>query len=113
MWWTRSPPTGGNDLLAYWFDDPATTAVALYLESFGNPRKFAGTVRALARPKPVLAVKSGRSAAGGRACASHTAPDTAVDALFAQAGVVRTDHLGELLDAARMLTNQPLPLSAL
>jgi acyl-CoA synthetase (NDP forming)/GNAT superfamily N-acetyltransferase len=104
----------GNDLIAYWFDDPATTAVALYLESFGNPRKFARTVRALARRKPVLAVKSGRSTAGRRAGASHTAaaaaPDATVDALFDQAGVVRADSLGELLDAARVLTDQPLPL---
>jgi acyl-CoA synthetase (NDP forming)/L-amino acid N-acyltransferase YncA len=103
----------GNDLIAYWFDDPATSAVALYLESFGNPRKFARTVRALARRKPVLAVKSGRSVAGARAGASHTAaaaaPAVTVDALFAQAGVVRVDNLGDLLDAARMLTDQPLP----
>jgi acyl-CoA synthetase (NDP forming)/GNAT superfamily N-acetyltransferase len=103
----------GNDLIAYWFDDPTTSAVALYLESFGNPRKFARTVRALARRKPVLAVKSGRSAAGQRAGASHTAaaaaPDVTVDALFAQAGVVRADNLGELLDAARLLTDQTLP----
>ncbi|MDQ7904015.1 GNAT family N-acetyltransferase [Phytohabitans sp. ZYX-F-186] len=103
----------GNDLLAYWYDDPATRAVALYLESFGNPRKFARLVRALGRRKPVLAVKSGRSAAGRRAGASHTAaaaaPDVAVDALFAQAGVIRVDTLGELLDAARLLTEQPLP----
>ncbi|GAB1692667.1 GNAT family N-acetyltransferase [Krasilnikovia sp. M28-CT-15] len=103
----------GNDLIAYWFDDPATTAVALYLESFGNPRKFGRLVRALARRKPVLAVKSGRSAAGRRAGASHTAaaaaPDVTVDALFAQAGVIRADTLGDLLDAARLLTGQPLP----
>ncbi|GIJ48097.1 GNAT family N-acetyltransferase [Virgisporangium aliadipatigenens] len=103
----------GNDLLAYWCDDPATRSVALYLESFGNPRRFAWTARAIARRKPVLAVKSGRSGGGRRAGASHTAaaaaPDVAVDALFAQAGVVRTDTLGELLDAARMLTDQPLP----
>jgi acyl-CoA synthetase (NDP forming) len=103
----------GNDLIAYWYDDPATTAVALYLESFGNPRKFARVARALARRKPVLAVFSGRSAAGQRAGASHTAaaaaPAVTVDTLFAQAGVVRADHLGELIDAARMLTGQPLP----
>ncbi len=103
----------GNDLLSYWFDDPATTAVALYLESFGNPRRFARIARALARRKPVLAVVSGRSVAGKRAGASHTAaaasPDVAVDTLCAQAGIVRADHLGELLDAARMLTDQPLP----
>jgi acyl-CoA synthetase (NDP forming)/GNAT superfamily N-acetyltransferase len=86
----------GNDLIAYWYEDPATRAVALYLESFGNPRRFARTVRALARRKPVLAVTCGR------------APRT-VDALFTQAGVVRTDTVGELLDAARMLTGQPLP----
>ena len=103
----------GNDLLSYWFDDPATTAVALYLESFGNPRRFARIARALARRKPVLAVVSGRSVAGQRAGASHTAaaasPDIAVDTLCAQAGIVRVDHLGELLDAARMMTDQPLP----
>ncbi|MEV4346471.1 GNAT family N-acetyltransferase [Actinoplanes sp. NPDC049596] len=103
----------GNDLIAYWYDDPATEAVALYLESFGNPRKFARTVRALARRKPVLALKSGRTDAGRRAGASHTAaaaaPAATVDALFAQAGVVRPDGLGDLIDAARMLTGQPLP----
>ncbi|WP_127508079.1 bifunctional GNAT family N-acetyltransferase/acetate--CoA ligase family protein [Actinoplanes solisilvae] len=103
----------GNDLIAYWYDDPATQAVALYLESFGNPRKFARTVRALGRRKPVLALKSGRSDSGRRAGASHTAaaaaPAATVDALFAQAGVVRPAGLGELMDAARMLTGQPLP----
>jgi acyl-CoA synthetase (NDP forming)/GNAT superfamily N-acetyltransferase len=103
----------GNDLISYWYDDPNTRAVALYLESFGNPRKFARVARALARRKPVLAVKSGRSASGQRAGASHTAaaatPETAVASLFAQAGVVRTDTLGELLDAARVLVDQPLP----
>jgi len=103
----------GNDLLAYWYDDPATRAVALYLESVGNPRRFARIARALGRRKPVLAVKSGRSAAGQRAGASHTAaaaaPDATVDALFAQAGVIRCDTLGELLDAGRLLVDQPLP----
>jgi acyl-CoA synthetase (NDP forming) len=106
----------GNDLLAYWCEDPGTRGVALYLESFGNPRKFARLARAVARRKPVLAVKSGRSAGGRRAGLSHTAaaasPDVAVDSLFAQAGVVRTDTLGELLDAARMLVDQPLPAGA-
>lgn len=103
----------GNDLIAYWYDDPATHAVALYLESFGNPRKFARTVRALARRKPVLALKSGRTGAGRRAGASHTAaaaaPAATVDALFAQAGVIRPETVGDLMDAARMVTDQPLP----
>jgi acyl-CoA synthetase (NDP forming)/GNAT superfamily N-acetyltransferase len=103
----------GNDLLSYWYDDPATRAVALYLESLGNPRRFARIARAIGRRKPVLVVKSGRTAAGSRAGASHTAaaaaPDATVDALFSQAGVVRCDGLGELLDAARLLVDQPLP----
>ena len=102
-----------NDLLAYWYDDPATSAVALYVESFGNPRRFAGLAQALSQRKPILAVKSGRSAGGQRAGASHTAaaaaPDLTVSTLFEQAGVIRTDTLGELLDAARLLTSQPLP----
>ncbi|NUT34376.1 MAG: GNAT family N-acetyltransferase [Hamadaea sp.] len=103
----------GNDLLAYWYDDPQTQAVALYLESFGNPRRFGRLVRQLGRRKPVLAVKSGRSVAGRRAGLSHTAaaaaPDVAVDSLFAQAGVIRANDLGELIDTARMLVGQPLP----
>jgi acyl-CoA synthetase (NDP forming)/L-amino acid N-acyltransferase YncA len=103
----------GNDLLSYWYDDPATKAVALYLESFGNPRRFARIARSLARRKPVIAVISGRSSAGQRAGISHTAaaasPAMAVDTLCAQAGIIRVDHLGDLLDTARMVTDQPLP----
>ncbi|RRS01431.1 bifunctional acetate--CoA ligase family protein/GNAT family N-acetyltransferase [Glycomyces terrestris] len=103
----------GNDLLAYWYDDPACKAVALYLESFGNPRKFARLARAVARRKPVLAVKGGRSEPGRRAGLSHTAAaatsDIAVDSLFAQAGVIRCDTLEQLLDTARVLVDQPLP----
>ncbi|WP_307814356.1 GNAT family N-acetyltransferase [Glycomyces sp. YM15] len=103
----------GNDLLAYWYDDPCCKAVALYLESFGNPRKFARVARAVSRRKPVLAVKSGRSESGRRAGLSHTAAaatsDLAVDSLFAQSGVIRTDTLEELLDTARVLVHQPLP----
>ena len=102
-----------NDLLSYWYDDVSTQAVALYVESFGNPRRFTWLARALSTRKPILAVKSGRSTAGRRAGASHTAaaaaPDVAVDTLFRQAGVLRMDTLGELLDAARLLTEQPLP----
>lgn len=102
----------GNDLLAYWYDDPACKAVALYLESFGNPRKFARVARAVARRKPVLAVKGGRSDSGRRAGRSHTAaaasPDLTVDSLFAQAGVIRTDTLEAMLDTARVLVDQPV-----
>jgi acyl-CoA synthetase (NDP forming)/GNAT superfamily N-acetyltransferase len=102
-----------NDLLAYWYDDPQTKAVALYVESFGNPRRFSILARALAARKPVLAVKSGRSTSGRRAGASHTAaaaaPERLVDALLEQAGVLRTESLGELLAAVRVFTSQPLP----
>jgi acyl-CoA synthetase (NDP forming) len=78
-----------NDVLAYWADDPCTEVVVLYLESFGNPRKFARIAPEVARRKPIVAVKSGRSAAGTRAASSHSAAlaslDVAVDALFEQA----------------------------
>ncbi|HYI46464.1 MAG TPA: GNAT family N-acetyltransferase [Actinomycetota bacterium] len=103
----------GNDLLQYWEQDPNTDVVLLYLESFGNPRKFARIARRVAQSKPVVAVKSGRSQAGARAAASHTASlvaqDVAVDALFHQAGVIRTETLEELFDVANLLAHQPLP----
>ena len=85
-----------NDLLQYWEEDPDTDVILLYLESFGNPRKFARLARRIARTKPILALKSGRTAAGARGAASHTAalanPDVAVDELFRQAGVVQSRH---------------------
>jgi acetate---CoA ligase (ADP-forming) len=103
-----------NDLLSYWEQDDRTGLVLLYLESFGNPRKFARIARRVARTKPVLAVKSGRSAAGARATSSHTgallaASDVTVDALFHQAGVIRADTLEELFDVAALFANQPIP----
>jgi acetyl coenzyme A synthetase (ADP forming)-like protein len=102
-----------NDLLEYWEDDEATDIVLLYLESFGNPRKFARVARRLARKKPILAMKGGRTTAGQRAAGSHTAAlagsTTAVDALFRQAGVIRADSLEELTDVAVLLSRQPLP----
>jgi acetate---CoA ligase (ADP-forming) len=105
-----------NDLLEYWEDDDATSVVALYLESFGNPLRFARIARRVARKKPVLALKGGATAAGARAAASHTAAlassDVAVDALFRQAGVQRTRTLSEFLDAAALLSTQPLPRGA-
>jgi acetyl coenzyme A synthetase (ADP forming)-like protein len=102
-----------NDLLEYWEDDPHTEVVLLYLESFGNPRKFARVARRVARTKPILAMKAGRTAAGARAASSHTAAlagsEAAVDALFQQAGVLRVDTLEELLDLSSLLASQPLP----
>jgi acetyl coenzyme A synthetase (ADP forming)-like protein len=102
-----------NDLLQYWEHDPDTDVVLLYLESFGNPRKFARLARRIARTKPILALKSGRTLAGARGAASHTAalanPDVAVDELFRQAGVVRVDTLEQLFDTANLFVHQPLP----
>ncbi|MFG2076297.1 bifunctional acetate--CoA ligase family protein/GNAT family N-acetyltransferase [Nonomuraea maritima] len=103
----------GNDLLEYWEDDDDTHVIALYLESFGNPRKFARIARRVGKNKPVLLVKSGRGEAGGRAVRSHTAaaatPDVAVDALTRAAGVVRLDSVRELIDTAQLLAVQPFP----
>jgi len=103
----------GNDLIQYWADDPRTDVILLYLESFGNPRRFAQIARRVAGKKPIVAVKSGRSQAGARAASSHTgalaASDVVVDALFREAGVIRTATLEELFDVAALLAHQPLP----
>ena len=103
----------GNDLIQYWAEDPRTTVILLYLESFGNPKKFGEIARRVGRVKPIVAVKAGRSKAGARAGSSHTGAlatdDTVVDALFHQAGIIRTDTLEELFDVASLLANQPLP----
>jgi acetate---CoA ligase (ADP-forming) len=104
----------GNDFLQYWEQDPATHLVLLYLESFGNPRRFARIARRVGASKPIVAVKSGRSSAGARATSSHTgamlsSSDVTVDALFEQAGVIRTDTMHGLFDVAALLSSQPLP----
>lgn len=104
----------GNALLEYWEEDPNTSVIALYLESFGNPRRFARIARRVGERKPILAVKAGRTPAGSRAASSHTAAllstsDVTVDALFRQAGVIRVDTLGELLDTSALIGTQPLP----
>jgi acetyl coenzyme A synthetase (ADP forming)-like protein len=102
-----------NDLLEYWEDDPETDLILLYLESFGNPRKFGRLARRVARKKPILAMKGGRTSAGQRAAGSHTAAlagsMTAVEAVFEQAGVIQADSLEELADVAVLLSKQPLP----
>jgi acetate---CoA ligase (ADP-forming) len=103
----------GNDLLEYWEDDPSTAVILLYLESFGNPRHFARLARRIARQKPIVAVKSGRTRSGSLAASSHTAAlaasDVAVDALFHQSGVIRADTIDEMFDIGACLEMQPLP----
>ncbi len=102
-----------NDLLEYWADDPGTDVVLLYLESFGNPHKFARLASELSRHKPIVAIKSGRSAAGARGAQSHTAAladlDAAVDEIFRTTGVIRVDSLQEMFDTAALLVHQPVP----
>lgn len=103
----------GNDLLQYWEADDATEVILLYLESFGNPRRFARIARRVARRKPIVAVKSGRTPGGARAASSHTAAlassDRAADALFAQTGIIRVNTLMEFFSVARLLASQPIP----
>ncbi|MCA9835638.1 MAG: GNAT family N-acetyltransferase [Trueperaceae bacterium] len=103
----------GNDLIQYWEDDPQTSVILLYLESFGNPRRFARLARRIGRQKPMLVVKAGRSQAGSKAASSHTAAlaasETAVEALFHQAGIIRADTLEEMFDVAALLAGQKLP----
>jgi len=102
-----------NDMLLYWEHDEATKVILLYLESFGNPRRFARTARRISYSKPVVAVKSGNTAAGSRAALSHTGalatPAIVSDALFHQAGIIRVDSVEELFDLAALLSNQPIP----
>jgi acetyl coenzyme A synthetase (ADP forming)-like protein len=103
----------GNDLLQYWEEDGGTDVILLYLESFGNPRRFARIARRVSRRKPIVAIKSGRTKAGGRAAGSHTAAlaasEVAVDALFHLTGVIRADTLEEMFGLAAALASQPLP----
>lgn len=104
----------GNDMLAYWEEDDNTDVILLYLESVGNPGRFARLSRRIAAKKPIIVVKSGRGKAGKRAVASHTgslvaASEVTVDALFKQSGVIRTDTLEEMFDVATLLAHQPAP----
>lgn len=103
-----------NDLLLSWEDDPQTDVITLYVESFGNPKKFSRIARRIARRKPIIAVKSGRTSAGSRAASSHTgalaSSEVAVRALFRQAGVIRVDTIEEMFGAASLLASQPVPV---
>jgi acetate---CoA ligase (ADP-forming) len=102
-----------NDLFLYWDEDPGTDVVLAYLESVPDPRRFARIARRIARHQPVVVVKAGRTGAGRRAASSHTAAlaagETAVEALFHQAGVIRAGTLEEMFDVAAVLSAQPVP----
>lgn len=102
----------GNDLLEFWSQDPNTRQIVLYLESFGNPKRFAQIAPLVALHKPILAIKAGRGSIAAVAASSHTAalalPDDAVAALLEQSGVLRVDDVEELLDLCTVLDTQPL-----
>jgi acetyl coenzyme A synthetase (ADP forming)-like protein len=102
-----------NDLLQYWETDADTSVILLYLESFGNPRRFGQLARRIGSHKPIVAVKAGRTRAGRRAASSHTAAlaadDAIVDELFRSTGVVRAETIDEMFDVASVLASQQLP----
>ncbi len=102
-----------NDLLCFFERDERTSVIALYLESFGNPRKFARIARRVGSHKPIVALKAGRTSAGARGASSHTAaaatPEVTVSALLRSAGVIKVDRLEELLDVSAILLAAPLP----
>ncbi|MGB3563670.1 MAG: acetate--CoA ligase family protein [Thermoanaerobaculia bacterium] len=103
----------GNDLVEYWENDPATRVICMYLESFGNPRRFTGIAKRVGRKKPILIVKSGRTEEGARAASSHTGAiagaDVPVSAFLEQCGVIRANTIDELFDIATALDRCPLP----
>jgi acyl-CoA synthetase (NDP forming) len=101
----------GNDLLQYWESDPDTDVVLMYLESFGNPRKFARLTRRLGRRKPIIAVKSAISAGlvPGLEQTSVEVPEVSARTLFEASGVIRVETVSGMFDAALLLSTQPLP----
>jgi acetyltransferase len=103
----------GNDLLEYWEDDPNISSILMYLESFGNPRKFTQLARRVGKKKPIIVVKAGRTTQGAAAASSHTGAlaglDIATDALFRQCGVIRAYSVEELFDLALAFDKCPLP----
>ena len=111
----NKPDVSGNDLLVHWEQDPAVSVILMYTENFGNPHRFRELASRITKRKPIIALKSGRSAVGARAASSHTgalaASDSAVEALLGQAGVLRAASVQELFDMAMAFGRQPLPRS--
>jgi acetate---CoA ligase (ADP-forming) len=103
----------GSDLLQYWQHDPHTDVILMYLENFGDPRRFTRVAREVSRTKPIIVVKSGRTAAGARAASSHTGAlagrDVSVDALFEQTGVIRVSSIQDMFDVALGFASGNLP----
>jgi acetyl coenzyme A synthetase (ADP forming)-like protein len=111
----NKPDVSGNDVLALWEHDPAVGVILMYVENFGNPRRFLEIAGRITKTKPIIVVKSGRSRAGARAASSHTgalaANDVAVEALLAQSGVLRASSIEELFDMAMAFEIRAMPKS--
>jgi acetyltransferase len=111
----NKPDVSGNDLLLEWEHDPAVRVILMYVESFGNPRNFLRIASRITKTKPIVVVKAGRSQAGARAASSHTgalaASDALVEAMLAQAGVLRAGSVEELFDIAMAFGARALPRS--
>jgi acetate---CoA ligase (ADP-forming) len=109
----NKPDVSGNDLIEFWASDAGTRVILMYLENFGNPRRFTKIARSVTRVKPIIVVKSGRSSAGALAASSHTGAlaglDIATDALLEQCGVIRVDTVEELFDLAMAFGELPIP----
>ena len=109
----NKPDVSGNDILEYWEADPGTRVILMYLETFGNPRRFTRIARRVGRKKPIIVVKSGRTVAGARAASSHTGAlsgkDSAAEALLDQCGVLRANSVEELFDLAMAFGTLPMP----
>ncbi|EFG47262.1 CoA binding domain protein [Brevibacterium mcbrellneri ATCC 49030] len=105
----------GNDLLQFWEEDESTQIVGLYLESIGNPRKFARIARRVARQKPVIVIKSdltGRELPPGHQVRVSSLSGSALNQVLTQAGVIRADSIHQMFDVAQVFATQPLPSGA-
>jgi len=104
---------GAMDVLEYWEHDPHTRIIAMYLESFGDPRRFTELSKRITREKPVVVVKSGTSAAGARAASSHTGSlagrEVASEALLQQCGVNRVSSIEEMIHVVAGFAGAPVP----
>ena len=104
---------GWGDLIYYFGDDYRTRSILIYMESIGDPRSFISAAREVARTKPIIVIKAGRTEAAAKAAASHTGAltgsDEVLDAAFRRCGVLRVERIAELFEMADVLSKQPRP----
>jgi acetyltransferase len=104
---------GWGDLIYYLGDDPRTKSILIYMESIGDARSFLSAAREVALAKPIIVIKAGRTAQGGKAAASHTGSlvgsDGVFDAAFERSGVLRVSDISDLFHMAEVLAKQPPP----